>query len=537
MAVAIMCSTLLGCGGTDAGNDVPANESTEGGEVVATNSNFNETGLPILNEKETFTIAVMQMSPLKTAAEKQCVIETEEATNIHIEWIEIPQSGWSEKINIMINTDGLPDAIIGDVSMSKYYDQFVALDEYLEKYAPATSEYFETRDDYPEGILAVDGKLHCLPTGDEVLKNVIDTNYWINTEWLDTLGLQMPTTTEQLKEVLVAFRDGDPNGNGKKDEIPFTFKSAWGWADTIENMFGPFGVVENDEHVFIKDGKVTFAAGEQGYYDALAWMHELYAEGLIDKDVFTLSDDMYSARGVGGDIIGVMAGYNAVTCGVDNGDGSRYQPLPALEGPNGDRMVALNNMTRNGGFAISKNCKNPEALVRWYDYINSSLENIATWGKGPRGVWWDIEVVDGVEVPKLLTITPEVLAANGGYANKQEFRSAESFAGQSPTLWRREYSENEVYDENFPHDYKLEIVKNQMEYGVSGLPVGTATEENSDRRQILLADINNYLEKFIADSIINGIDDAKWNKHVETLEKLKVDEYTALCQEFVDSLK
>ena len=154
-----------------------------------------------------------------------------------------------------------------------------------------------------------------------------------------------------------------------------------------------------------------------------------------------------------------------------------------------------------------------------------------------RSVWWDIEVVDGVEVPKLLTITTEVLASNGGYANKQEFRSAESFAGQSPTLWRREYSENEVYDENFPHDYKLEIVKNQMEYGVSGLPVGTATEENSDRRQILLADINNYLEKFIADSIINGIDDAKWNKHVETLEKLKVDEYTSLCQEFVDSLK
>ena len=70
-----------------------------------------------------------QTSTLKTAAEKQCVIETEEATNIHIEWIEIPASGWEEKINIMFSTDSLPDAILGDVDMSRNFDLLVALDE------------------------------------------------------------------------------------------------------------------------------------------------------------------------------------------------------------------------------------------------------------------------------------------------------------------------------------------------------------------------------------------------------------------------
>ena len=53
---------------------------------------------------------------------------------------------------------------------------------------------------------------------------------------------------------------------------------------------------------------------------------------------------------------------------------------------------------------------------------------------------------------------------------------------------------------------------------------------------MLSADIDTYLKKFIADSIINGIDDAKWQDDLKKLESLKVDDYTALCQEFVDAM-
>ena len=52
-----------------------------------------------------------------------------------------------------------------------------------------------------------------------------------------------------------------------------------------------------------------------------------------------------------------------------------------------------------------------------------------------------------------------------------------------------------------------------------------------------MTDIDTYLKKFIADSVINGIDEGKWEEHLKTLESLKVDEYTQLCQEFVDSVK
>ena len=68
--------------------------------------------------------------------------------------------------------------------------------------------------------------------------------------------------------------------------------------------------------------------------------------------------------------------------GVQNTDD--YRALPILKQADGSQMVGINNVTRTGGFAISKNCKNPAALVRWYDYINSMLEIVAEMGSWCR---------------------------------------------------------------------------------------------------------------------------------------------------------
>lgn len=132
-------------------------------------------------------------------------------------------------------------------------------------------------------------------------------------------------------------------------------------------------------------------------------------------------------------------------------------------------------------------------------------------------------------------MTAEVLEANGGYKSIPEYRNAESFAGTTPSLWRNEYDQALQYDDKWPHDWKLQAVKEQIPFGVIGLPAGTASLENAERRAILIADIDTYLQKFIADSVINGIDDEKWEAHLKNLENLKAEEYTALCQEYVDS--
>lgn len=65
-----------------------------------------------------------------------------------------------------------------------------------------------------------DGHIYSCPQLNKTEGNLIH-HYWINKTWLDNLGLEAPTTVDELYDVLVAFRDNDPNGNGQKDEIPY----------------------------------------------------------------------------------------------------------------------------------------------------------------------------------------------------------------------------------------------------------------------------------------------------------------------------
>lgn len=522
--IVLCASTMLFAGG-----------SSESSKGSAPSDNLNAEGLPILKEKETFTIAIQQTSALKAAKDRLCVQIAEEETNIHIEWMEIPASAWEEKINIMASTGTLPDAVIGEAYLDRNYELFAPLDELIDQYAPHVAARIAEREDYQRALKSPDGKIHALPNGDESTQIRIPTHTWINKAWLDKLGLDMPTNTEELKEVLIAFRDGDPNGNGIADEIPFAFETGWNWSTSIKNFIGAFGVVENSEHVFMDGNTVVMSALQPEYYEMLKYMADLYAEGLINEDAFTVSSDQFTALSGGQNIVGMFVGYRNTNClGQSNPDD--FVALPVISSPVSEGVVGAVMPTRVGGFAISEECENPAALVRWYDYLNSSLENALLWGRGERGFVWEIQEDENGKHPVFIFRTPEEYEAKGGYMSNAEYRAAESFAGNTPAVWWQDYDIDIVYEGDWPEDSKLAAVIRDLPYAVYGLPVGTATEENANRRAILLVDIENYLAKFMADSIINGIDDAKWADHLETMKALKADEYVALCQEFVDNL-
>lgn len=74
-------------------------------------------------------------------------------------------------------------------------------------------------DDAADAIPSSDGKSYYI--GYLLSQNInTDGHFFINRTWLDRLGLAVPTTIEELTDVLRAFRDRDPNGNGLADEIP-----------------------------------------------------------------------------------------------------------------------------------------------------------------------------------------------------------------------------------------------------------------------------------------------------------------------------
>lgn len=512
------------------------NGTTPKGEEKVS-ENLNPEGLPILKEKETFRILVGQQSTEVAASAKECVQKAAEATNIEVEWIEVPTSSWDEKINILFASNELPDAIIGSIkNISQYYKQLTPLDGYIDEYAPNVKEFFEKRPDYPPALQGVDGQIYGFPIGDESTHNIIDSSMWINSEWLKKTGLPMPKTTDEFKTVLEAFRDGDMNGNGDTtDEIPFTFTTAWGWSSTIENLFGSFGAPESDNHVFISpedDKTIVFSPEQEGYYKCLAWLHELYEEGLLDKEVFVQSSDQYNSKNAGQDTIGVYMGYGTGGLGNDLVD---YDGIPQLTGPDGEQILTLNNVTKGIGFSIPATCKNPAAMVRFYDYLNSDIELVMQWDRGKEGVNWEWAKNDaGETVPSLIYRTVEEWKAMG-YDSMTDAKTRESFAGWSPALYSQEI-ESIVLDIQPEPDKKLMSVKDNLDHGVRGLPAGNASEENAQKRALIITDMDNYLKKFISDSVINGIDDGKWQNHLEQLKRIGSEDYKKLCQEYTDGI-
>ncbi|MFV0400592.1 MAG: extracellular solute-binding protein [Oscillospiraceae bacterium] len=556
LSALIISSMFAGCtgGGTADSSAQPADTTSQSSQASAdsqesqptsTNANFNPEGLPIVNEPVEYEIFIMQQSTLKEANDKQCALDAIETTGVKINWVEAPNASYDEKINILFASNSLPDAVCGDVKLiSSYSDQLIDLKPYLENYAPTTSKFFEDRPEYPQAYTDANGAIKIVPIGDESLGNTIDAQLWINQDWLTNLGLDMPTTTEEFETVLKAFKEQDANGNGDADdEIPYTFMNVWGWARGIKNMFGSYGVVENDNHVYLSpdDNKtVVFGAEEQGYYEYLKWMSSLYSQGLIDPEVFTHSRDQYASKNAGKDIIGAYIEYSDGGLGTPvsslDPEGQKFKHVVALAGPGGEQHVGLNNLTRGTGLMLTVNCENPEILMRWYDWVNTDLDTFADWRWGKEGeVWQFVDNGAGEQVPQQIDLPLDTDYEQFGYHSGGEYNGAESFSGWCPAI---SYEEKlSLMPPEVDRDRKKPAAVADIAFGINPLPAGIGDAQNEDQRALLKADIDNYLLRFISDSIINGIDDAKWEAHLGELEKLRVPEYKQLCQDYVDMIQ
>ncbi len=171
-------------------------------------------------------------------------------------------------------------------------DAAVPLDELLPLYAPDMWKNIPERVWNLMRADSKDGHIYIIP---QVYIDYAERGWIIRQDWLDKLGLEKPQTKDELVEVLRAFRDRDPNGNGLQDELPTTFQSDPNW---MHGFFAMYGVpmFNSDPLWDIYDGKLMYSAITQNAKDALAFMAELYAEGLIDPEAFLNSGTDFNAK-------------------------------------------------------------------------------------------------------------------------------------------------------------------------------------------------------------------------------------------------
>lgn len=480
--------------------------------------------LPISEEPITLKMAVAYSSYcLVPWSEKEFYHEVSEATNVYFEWQELQD--WSTQTNLMINSGDMPDVFFGAVDsnlLNENREMFWELTEMIEQYCPTLTQAFAEQPYLVAKLKSSDGGIYKLPIGfADIVDAKVGTMYWINQAWLDAVGMESPTTIDELQEVLIAFRDMDPNGNGLQDEIPLSLAEQ-DWAGKFSSLFGIFGVLY-DSATFVDcddEGNVYFQPSQDEFYEALVWLNGLAKEGLLDQESFTQDGTLISTK-IAQDMIGIVAKYNPLNM-LDN-----FVPLGIIEGPNEKTLYEGTNTIVPGNISIPKTCEHPEAVLQVWEYINSDMTRKLSNRYGEEGVYWsytgngtDFTLQDYDSTPpEGYEFWDQYIYTVGetGSSGFQLFTRADMSHNKS------EYTAREAaivqYEPYFP----------AVDYQEATLETDLATEKS-----MLLTEIEAYVTNFVANAVFSGIDEAAWETHLATLEQLQVDRYVELCQAAYD---
>ena len=275
---------------------------------------------------------------------------------------------WTGRKEAILKGEDLPDVLFkASLSADDIRDMYEAgviidLKPYLEEYAPDLWALLQEHGDWQEAITTSDGAIPSLPSFNELQNNDL---IWINREWLEKLKLEKPKTAGELTEVLRRFKTGDPNRNGRSDEVPLTFIGMW----ELRFLGHAFGIIDNDDYIRLEDGKVVSSLTSDSNREFLTWLHQLWQEGLLDHSGFTTTDSLRQVTDENATITyGAMLGPTPLTV-VPNAASEKYDVLMPLE-YNGERKYRdLAGDVVLGTFAITSACREPEKLVSWVNRL------------------------------------------------------------------------------------------------------------------------------------------------------------------------
>lgn len=340
---------------------------------------LNATGYPITKQPITFKVMVSKHPSQPDWGEILTWKEYEKISGIKIEWDNVPSGSITEKKNLALVSGDLPDMFyrcsISPNELTKYGDEgvFIKLNDHINKYAPNLKELMDTMPSVKKGLPCADGNIYSMPSVSSNFPVELNPKLYINQKWMDKVGMKLPTSTDELYNLLKAFKAKDANGNGKPDELAL---SGQDYKDFINALNGAWGLknrgngnpnVDMDE----KTGKLRFIHTAPEKKEMLQFLNKLYEEGLMDQEIFTMNSTQLLAKGEQ-NLVGAFT--HTTTQQIGNTYQGDFVGLTeALKGPSGDKIWTgiRGNLGGKGAFTITKSNKYPEAAVRWVDYFYS----------------------------------------------------------------------------------------------------------------------------------------------------------------------
>lgn len=553
-----MSMSLAACngGGTSSTSGSTESGAEASGTTAETPENFNAEGLPIVNEPITVDTWIEGGTDINWT-NNGFVNTVAEESGIQMEITAVSGADSVTQRNLRLASGDFPDVFMldwtsimtfTDIMQYGVQEQILApIDPYIEPYSENMGRILEEHPDFADAITATDGHIYGFPRFSECYHCLAYPKFYIRQDWLDALNLEMPTTTDELKDVLTAFVTQDPNGNGQADEIGLL-------GGTDFNLMLEYGIIGNsfvtvkpDFWLYTPGGEnIDISVTTDAYRDGLIYLNDLYANGLIDPTSFTNDSDQFAQTvRLEPYIVGMYCcdhiGMGYDTANVD--EAKNYQIVPVLEGPDGVRQQSQNSGEGQiQGFhaVMTVACENPEAVFRMIDhYFYDDYWNMYRF-HGPEGTGWDYaeegakNVFGGPAtyvINQLSSDESDALVTANGFApgpqaDLAEFRAASLPYVEGDALYQPENYEQRVALDTM--DLLNYIPDWNLQYSVFIDP------ENANEYADIQTNLNSYIRSATVQFIMGDRDpnnDADWETYLSELDGYQIDRYLELYKE------
>jgi putative aldouronate transport system substrate-binding protein len=308
------------------------------------------------------------------------------------------------KANVMLVSGDYPEVMWMDRGPT--WDKYVssgalyAIDELAEKYGMTDLVGNNIPQTVVDNLKHPDGHLYGIPNWFNTKgENSIGRGTLIRNDIYNQLGEPEIKSIADFEAYLYKVRDSNPTFNGAK-----VYPLGLDYSDTLivdlSNLWGS----QNTDYKYYDEGsqQVKFFMYNDSTKQELRWLNKMYREKMIDPENFTYNmqtrNEAYNQGKYAASFGTVWDywSYNEVLKKTDSN--VYYKAIPAPAGNDGVKPYFQGYSTVGWNVAvITKNAKNPEAIMRFFDYYMKPEGQILSY-YGLEGKTW--EMVDGQ--PRLL---------------------------------------------------------------------------------------------------------------------------------------
>ncbi|QHT60814.1 hypothetical protein GXP70_13220 [Paenibacillus lycopersici] len=395
MSLAALLLIATACGSSSNDNDAnsAANGSSDGAAANANQPTEKPDPFGKYDETVSFT-TILNNNP--EAAKKfpegesfesnQYKSYIENALNIKSTplW-EANGAAYFNKFNLMIASNDLPDIFTVEkidktpakTILKRLVDNGMLEDltQVYDQYAsPAVKEVQDSVNGEALKNATYDGKLYGLP-------NVTDMNnvhmIWVRQDWLDKLKLEAPKSVDDIMKIALAFKNDDPDGNGKADTLGLALKGDALFDSQPFSLNGFVWALNAYPGMWVKDdsGKLVYGSTQPAMKDALAKLAQMYKDGTIDKE-FALRDGNKTAEYLASGRAGLMLGnwwnpFWPLGSAIDNNPKGEWKAYPVMTD---DHVNVGNEFFSNAFLVVKKGFAHPELAMKFMNVLKQASQ-------------------------------------------------------------------------------------------------------------------------------------------------------------------